>query len=243
MFAFSNGEIQIKTSEAVADSRANSQRFNKNGVIDSAEITACRWRPQASPTATNFAVAHKNGKVYLYDRNRADPAVGSPARWHTNKGSRVSINVDQSANPTMVWDSSPGGQAVNALSFSPDGSKLAAAVGDGRIWVMDVVHGYVVGSGITYFGKALCVCWSDDGRYLASGGEDDLITLWRCHPEGLELCARGEAHTSWVTQVAFHSREDKTYRFASVGLDARWSSTLCHVSKLEAESAMIGIGP
>ena len=54
-----------------------------------------------------------------------------------------------------------------------------------------------------------------------SGGEDDLVALWRCHPEGLELCARGEAHTSWVTQVAFHSRHGKRYRFASVGLDAK----------------------
>ena len=29
----------------------------------------------------------------------------------------------------------------------------------------------------SYFGGLLCVTWSPDGRYIATGGEDDLITF------------------------------------------------------------------
>jgi len=172
MFAFSNGEIMLKDSAAVGDMRASNQKLNRGGAISSSPITACRWQPQTTPPATHFAVAHKDGKVYLYDRRRPDPPVASPTRWHTNKASRVSINSDSSSNPILCWQISPAitGAAVNAICFSRDGLRLAAASGDGRIWVLDVVHGYVIGSGITYFGKARCVCWSEDGHYLLSGG-------------------------------------------------------------------------
>uniref|UniRef100_A0A8C6LHN8 Uncharacterized protein n=1 Tax=Nothobranchius furzeri TaxID=105023 RepID=A0A8C6LHN8_NOTFU len=30
----------------------------------------------------------------------------------------------------------------------------------------------------SYFGGLLCVSWSPDGKYLATGGEDDLVTVW-----------------------------------------------------------------
>uniref|UniRef100_A0A3P9DT89 DM1 locus, WD repeat containing n=1 Tax=Maylandia zebra TaxID=106582 RepID=A0A3P9DT89_9CICH len=41
----------------------------------------------------------------------------------------------------------------------------------------------------SYFGGLLCVSWSPDGKYLATGGEDDLVT--------------GHGHKSWVNVVAF----------------------------------------
>jgi hypothetical protein len=30
----------------------------------------------------------------------------------------------------------------------------------------------------SYYGAALCVCWSPDAALLASGGEDDLVTVY-----------------------------------------------------------------
>lgn len=43
--------------------------------------------------------------------------------------------------------------------------------------------------------------WSPDGKYLATGGEDDLITVYSFH-ENRVIC-RGRGHRSWVTSIEF----------------------------------------
>lgn len=43
--------------------------------------------------------------------------------------------------------------------------------------------------------------WSPDGKYIATGGEDDLITIYSFH-ENRVIC-RGRGHRSWVTSIAF----------------------------------------
>ena len=45
------------------------------------------------------------------------------------------------------------------------------------------------------------MCWSPDGRYIAAGGEDDLVSIYGMAERG--VVAWGEGHSSWVTQVAF----------------------------------------
>lgn len=55
----------------------------------------------------------------------------------------------------------------------------------------------------SYFGGLLCVCWSPDSKYVATGGEDDLVTVWSFH-EARVVC-RGRGHSSWVNVVAFDS--------------------------------------
>jgi WD40 repeat protein len=53
----------------------------------------------------------------------------------------------------------------------------------------------------TYYGNPLCCCWSEDGHYIAAGGEDDLVAVF-----GLEeqrVLAWAEGHSSWVSAVAF----------------------------------------
>uniref|UniRef100_A0A671RYU2 Uncharacterized protein n=1 Tax=Sinocyclocheilus anshuiensis TaxID=1608454 RepID=A0A671RYU2_9TELE len=63
---------------------------------------------------------------------------------------------------------------------SPDGKFLACASQDGflRIFNFDAVE--LHGTMKSYFGGLLCVCWSPDGKYIVSGGEDDLVTVWLC---------------------------------------------------------------
>lgn len=45
------------------------------------------------------------------------------------------------------------------------------------------------------------MCWSPDGCYVVTGGEDDLITVWSFHHK--RVVARGEGHQSYITAVAF----------------------------------------
>lgn len=73
----------------------------------------------------------------------------------------------------------------------------------------------------SYYGGLICVCWSPDGKYVLTGGQDDLISIWHV-PESV-LIARCQGHHSWVTSVAFDPWrcDDKNYRFGSVGEDRR----------------------
>lgn len=65
------------------------------------------------------------------------------------------------------------------------------------------------------------MCWSPDGKYVLTGGQDDLISIW--HVPDSVLIARCQGHRSWVTSVAFDPWrcDDKNYRFGSVGEDRR----------------------
>jgi WD40 repeat protein len=111
-----------------------------------------------------------------------------------------------------------GAGAVNALAFSPDGTLLALACGDGRLRVMRWRDSELVRfvwtctaaaricclgkmpltrlprrvsqvvSFRSYYGGFLCVTWSSDGRYILAGGEDDRVSLFAFNERAL-VCA------------------------------------------------------
>ncbi|CAH2041046.1 unnamed protein product [Thlaspi arvense] len=68
-----------------------------------------------------------------------------------------------------------------------------------------------------------------DGKYILTGGEDDLVQVWSM--EDRKIVAWGEGHNSWVSGVAFDpywspptsedTEENAMYRFGSVGQDTQ----------------------
>ena len=94
--------------------------------------------------------------------------------------------VNGNLSPVVIlWDSATSTESrvliltepANALSFSPDGSMLAIALG-GNIQLWDVVGGVLR---ITLPGSSdfiYHVEFSPDGRYLVSSAQDNQITLW-----------------------------------------------------------------
>ena len=73
----------------------------------------------------------------------------------------------------------------------------------------------------SYYGGLICVCWSPDGKYVLTGGQDDLVTIWSLAER--QIVARCPGHHSWVTAVAFDPWrcDGRNYRFGSVGEDCR----------------------
>ena len=102
-------------------------------------------------------------------------------------------------NPLYKW--SVGEGSVNELAFSPCAKYLAVVSQDGFLRVFNFDTMDLIGSARSYYGGLLCVCWSPDGRYVVTGGEDDLITVWSFNEK--RVVARCQGHKSWVTVVAF----------------------------------------
>lgn len=128
-------------------------------------------------------------------------------------------------NPVLICHI--GGGAVADAAFAPpcgatgEQVLLAIASRDGFLRIVDLTREAMVIAFRSYFGALLCASWSPDGRYVAAGGEDDLVSIW-C-PAEERIIARCEGHTSWVSAVAWDELmcKDGRYRLGSAGQDAK----------------------
>ncbi|KAI7888305.1 WD40-repeat-containing domain protein [Mucor mucedo] len=171
-----------------------------------------KWIPGSEDL---FIAIFKNGAVVVMDKERDDqtfviPECDSPFNaFRPHKSTKY--------NPVSFWKVSKLG--LTDIAFSPDNMHLAITGVDGQLRIIDYRNERLNDIYASYFGKLTCVDWSPDGRYILTGGEDDLVTLWSFHER--KMVARCEGHKSWVTGVAFDRWrcDEQTYRFGSVGED------------------------
>ena len=126
---------------------------------------------------------------------------------------------NQKANPVAMWKVT--NQRINAFAFSPDNRHLAVVSEDGSLRMIDYLKEKLLDLFHSYYGGFTCVCFSPDGKYVLTGGQDDLISIWSVAESA--IVARCQGHQSWVSAVAFDPWrcDDRNYRFGSVGEDCR----------------------
>jgi len=66
---------------------------------------------------------------------------------------------------------------VTAVDWSPDGSLLASANGDGYVQLWDTSSGRKIDS-YRHSSPVRTVAWSPDSTCLAFGGDDGTIQVW-----------------------------------------------------------------
>ncbi|KAL4972745.1 catabolite repression protein creC [Aspergillus desertorum] len=199
-------------------------RINKNGIINSSPVTHIKWIPGSEGF---FLAAHENGHLVVYDKEKEDALFIPELPEHsteTVKPSGWSLQVlksvnskNQKTNPVAVWRLA--NQKITQFAFSPDHRHLAVVLEDGTLRLMDYLQEEVLDVFRSYYGGFTCVCWSPDGKYIVTGGQDDLVTIWSL-PER-KIVARCQGHDSWVSAVAFDPWrcDERTYRIGSVGDD------------------------
>ena len=169
------------------------QRF-----IDNTKVTCIKWMPGST---NQFLVSHGSGHMYVY--NEELPSGQTPPIYLSlMNGVGYSISTCKARgthNPLYCWQIGSG--AINEFAFSPCSKYLAVVSEDGHMRVFDYRSMELKGTMRSYFGGLLCVCWSPDSKYIVTGGEDDLVTVWSMH-RGRVVC-RGHGHKSWVNFVAF----------------------------------------
>ncbi|ORX92690.1 WD40 repeat-like protein [Basidiobolus meristosporus CBS 931.73] len=190
-------------------------RINKQGVINSSPVTSIKWMPGSENL---FMASHQDGSLIVYDKEKDDQT------FSTNVGTdddplAITKARNNKHNPNWHWQVSK--KAVTAFAFSPDCQHIAAVCMDGCLRIIDFFNERLQDTYHSYFGGFTCVCWSPDGKYVLTGGQDDLVTIWAFREQ--RIVARCQGHQSWVTGVAFDPWrcDEKNYRFGSVGEDTR----------------------
>ena len=91
--------------------------------------------------------------------------------------------------------------SVNAIAFSPDGTRIMAAGGDydGRLW--DVASGGQLAHYDVYPAGVSTVAFSPDGKTIATDGNDKTAVLWDVNTDKSRTVFTG--HSDYINDVAF----------------------------------------
>ncbi|KAI7857506.1 WD40-repeat-containing domain protein [Circinella umbellata] len=193
-------------------------RLNKGGIVNTSAATCVKWVPGSEEL---FLISFGDGSILLMDKERDDQAFtpASPASWAEQQFQATKPRKSAKYNPVSHWKVAD--KSITAFEFSPDGSNVAIVCSDGTLRIVDYTTERLCDVYAGYFGKLNCISWSPDGRYILTGGQDDLVTIWSLHEQ--KIVARCQGHKSWVTAVAFDPWrcDEKVYRFGSVGEDCR----------------------
>lgn len=127
----------------------------------------------------------------------------------------------------------PAGGRVYAVTFSPDGKRLACGGHDGTIRLWDVASGKPVRCLKGHGGPVRAVAFAPDGRTLVAGSQDKTASLWDL-ASGKQI-QRLTGHSGSVNAVAF-APDGKTA--ASAGCDGQ--VRLWHVATGKAAHVLTG---
>ncbi|KAB0347611.1 hypothetical protein FD754_012468 [Muntiacus muntjak] len=214
LVGFSAGQVQYLD----LIKKDTSKLFNEERLIDKTKVTYLKWLPESESL---FLASHASGHLYLY--NVGHPCASAPPQYSLLKqGEGFAVYAAKSKaprNPLAKWAVGEG--PLNEFAFSPDGRHLACVSQDGCLRVFHFDSMLLRGLMKSYFGGLLCVCWSPDGRYVVTGGEDDLVTVWS-FAEG-RVVARGHGHKSWVNAVAFDPYTTRAEEAAAEGAEGERS--------------------
>lgn len=217
-------------------------RFNKNGkLVNGSGVMDLKWYNEGK----NFIAVFKDGSILCFSRNLEDDEnhyynviKDSKSESH-NKFLRVLKSAGQISTTNPIAHYKISSQPLTSISFSTNNANVVSVTGnDGYLRILDISTEFVTDIIPSYFSSLICSAWSQDGKYLAIGGQDDLVSIYEVGGTkdlknktgvGYRLVARLEGHCSWIRAISFDYAKSPphliatptTYRIGSVADDGR----------------------
>lgn len=161
-------------------------------------------QPALLPPIQRQAAPVAKGTVPVYRQRQQKPGItrrafvagllgtavaGGAAAWLTfgpRMAQQPAPGPTPSGKPTSTTTPVPGNiftynghrARVSAVSWSPDGTRVASASDDHLVLICDSQHGKTL---LTYSGHnapIYALAWSPDGTYIASAGADSSVRVW-----------------------------------------------------------------
>ncbi|ORY37727.1 hypothetical protein LY90DRAFT_420710, partial [Neocallimastix californiae] len=104
--------------------------------------------------------------------------------------------------------------------FQPDFDHISITSLDGTLKVIKYLTNQLCDIYHSYFGGLLCADWSPDGKFIVTGGQDDLVSIWAFRGNIVSRC---QGHSSWINFIMFDKYNflDRCYIFGSIGEDTK----------------------
>ena len=145
--------------------------FNPDGTVLASgafrEVKLWR-RPENAQHAKLSAVARKVVETL---------AVSPDGHWFATGGDDGNIRLWNAVSAKSIRTLRGHTGPINTLKFSPDSIKLCSGASDRKLAVWSIPRGNLVARAETP-SKVNAVTWLNDGRQIASGGDDQMIRLW-----------------------------------------------------------------
>lgn len=105
----------------------------------------------------------------------------------------------------------PENEPIRFVDFSPNGERIAFVDGSGYVYCYDLLEDSLYPAAKGHEDMGLCCRFNRNGNFIASGGQDNQVILWKVKSNRLVKLFSISSHTDAITSLAFEMKSNNLY--------------------------------